>query len=97
VATELGFSRESLLAKSPRWGYRLNSSTLAALGEYETIADQYWGNSPFFWMWLPSLQPFRQSEAFKSNVRPSGMLKFWRDTEWPDLCRPLAEDDFECD
>jgi TolB-like protein len=97
VAEELGFSREELLGPSPRWGTRLDHGILVALGEFEPIVDQYWGNSPMFWMWGPTHRRFRQSAEFKARVRDSGMLAFWRENGWPDLCRPFREDDFECE
>ncbi len=97
VADELGFSRETLLGPSPRWGPRLGVGILLALGEYAPIADHYWGNTPMFWMWEPGLQRLRRSDAFEARVRESGMLAFWKDNGWPDLCRPVADDDFECD
>ena len=26
------------------------------------------------------------------------LFNYWRETDkWPDLCRPVGEDDFECD
>jgi TolB-like protein len=97
ASREFGLSREDFLMPGPLWGYRLSADVLAALGEHETVADEYWGNSPFFWMWSPGLKRFRQSEEFNSRVRDSGMLDFWRVAGWPDLCRPLRDDDFECE
>jgi TolB-like protein len=97
VAEELGFSREELLGPSPRWGTRLDHGILMALSEFEPIVGQYWGNSPMFWMWGPTHRRFRQSAEFKARVRDSGMLDFWRENGWPDLCRPLDADDFECE
>jgi hypothetical protein len=97
VADELGFNRETLLRRSPRWGPRLGIGILLALGEYASIVDHYWGNTPMFWMWEPGLQRLRRSDAFEARVRESGMLAFWKDNGWPDLCRPAANDDFECD
>ena len=38
-----------------------------------------------------------QLDEFKARVRDSGMLDFWRENGWPDLCRPLDADDFECE
>jgi TolB-like protein len=97
VAEEIGFTREELLGPSPRWGTRLDHGILMALGEYQSIVDQFWGNSPKFWMWGPGHRRLRQSDAFRARVRDSGMLGFWQENGWPDLCRPLGDDDFECD
>ena len=48
-------------------------------------------------MWSQSLRDFRQSEAFRDRVRDSGMLAYWRSHGWPDLCRAVGAEDFECD
>jgi hypothetical protein len=48
-------------------------------------------------MWGPVHRQFRQSDAFRARVRDSGMLAFWQQNGWPDLCRPRGNDDFECD
>ena len=42
-------------------------------------------------------QRHRQSEAMKAWVDSLGYQSLWRERGWPDLCRPLGEDDFECD
>ncbi len=97
MAKELGISEEYLLSKSSRWGYRIAPSTISQLGENELVAEQFWGNSPFTWMWSPNLHLFRKSDSFKSRIRSSGMLAFWQENGWPDLCRAAGEDDFICD
>jgi TolB-like protein len=33
---------------------------------------------------------------FKIIMEKYGLVEFWRQNGWPDFCRPLAEDDFEC-
>ncbi len=48
-------------------------------------------------MWTPKLKHFRHSEAFRQRVRDTGVLGYWQEHGWPDLCRPLGEDDFECE
>jgi tetratricopeptide (TPR) repeat protein len=52
--------------------------------------------NPYF-TWHPSYAPVRKTERFKANVRSSGILAYWRAKGWPDLCRPVGADDFECD
>jgi TolB-like protein len=96
VAGELGFSKAELLGPGKRWGLRLTEDLLVPLGEFERIADAYWGNSPMFWMWTPALAPFRASDAFRSRVRESGMLAFWQENGWPDLCTSDSETEFRC-
>jgi len=48
-------------------------------------------------MWFPSYAPLRKSERFKSYLRAIRLPEFWRARGWPDLCRPVGADDFECD
>ncbi|WP_422035851.1 tetratricopeptide repeat protein [Roseibium sp.] len=35
-------------------------------------------------------------EQFKFLVEQTGILDYWRERGWPDRCRPLEGDDFEC-
>jgi tetratricopeptide (TPR) repeat protein len=97
VAKELGYSREELLAPGPVWALRLRDDVLIALGEFDAIAEVHFGNTPLFWLWTPDLRGFRQSDAFRSRIRDTGMLAFWHRYGWPDLCRTEGEDDFVCD
>ena len=48
-------------------------------------------------IWLPVLAPMRKTERFKAHVRAAGLLDYWRERGWPDLCRPVGADDFVCD
>ena len=47
--------------------------------------------------WSSSGRKFRQTGHVKDFVRSSGMYDYFRKTEWPDVCRPVGEGDFECD
>ncbi len=49
------------------------------------------------WYWYPILTDFRQTEIFKKIMVENGMLETWRQRGFPPQCRPLGEDDFECD
>ena len=48
-------------------------------------------------MWDPMMHGYRQSREFKSFIRESGALDYWREAGFPPQCRPLSGDDFECD
>ena len=97
VARELGFDEASLLRPGPRFDIRAPMQVAMAYGRFDVITDTFWGNMPMFWMWEPNLQPWRRSESFRERVRESGMLAYWRKYGWPDLCRPVGEENFECD
>jgi hypothetical protein len=47
-------------------------------------------------LWRPVLSEVRQLAGFKELVRREGLVDYWRAYGWPDLCRPTADDDFEC-
>ena len=97
VARELGFDEASLLRPGPRFIVRVPMQVAMAYENFDVITDTFWGNQPMFWMWAPYLQPWRRSDSFRERVRESGMLAYWRKYEWPDLCRPVGDEDFECD
>jgi len=48
-------------------------------------------------LWHPSYAPVRKLERFKTFVRNSGMVEYWRAKGWPEFCRPAGADDFVCD
>ena len=60
------------------------------LGDYDQIpgpAD----------IWDAYAKPYRQSEAFKTYSNAAGLHDYWREYGFPPQCRPVGEDDFECD
>jgi len=48
-------------------------------------------------MWHPDARGFRRSPYFKELVRLGGSLALWQQRGFPSQCRPLGDDDFECD
>ena len=44
--------------------------------------------------WSPAWAPARRTEGFKSFARDAGLVDYWRQRGWPDLCRPLGEKRF---
>jgi len=51
----------------------------------------------FICIWSPVFQEVRELSRFKEFVREIGLVDFWKKFGWPDLCRPIGDDDFECD
>jgi TolB-like protein len=47
----------------------------------------------FFW---PDATRMRQHPRFRALVRESGLLDYWREWGWADMCEPVGEDDFRC-
>jgi tetratricopeptide (TPR) repeat protein len=48
-------------------------------------------------VWEPNWAEFRQTTFFKQFVRNNNLLAYWREAGFPKQCRPVGEDDFECD
>lgn len=48
-------------------------------------------------LWSTSARKYRQTAHFRDFLRTSGLYDYFRQTEWPDACRPVGDDDFECD
>ena len=48
-------------------------------------------------LWDASMKRYRQTSAFRSYIRESGVYEYWREVGYPPQCRPLGDDDFECD
>ena len=40
---------------------------------------------------------YRASAWFRTWIRETGILAYWQSEGFPDLCRPVGTDDFECD
>jgi hypothetical protein len=49
------------------------------------------------YLWLPQLKEMRQLPEFKGFLRDIGIVEHWKRYGWPDVCRPLGNDDFRCD
>src|SRR5262245_19771353 len=62
-----------------------------------TRAIGFPGSTANYKLWFPENAPLRKTGPFKAYVRACGMVDYWRARGWPDLCRPVSEDDFVCD
>jgi TolB-like protein/DNA-binding winged helix-turn-helix (wHTH) protein len=49
------------------------------------------------YLWYPQLKEMRQLPEFKAFLREIGIVGYWQEYGWPDICRPLDGDDFACD
>lgn len=49
------------------------------------------------WFWLDENTGFRQSEYFRPHIEGLGLSAYWREHGFPPNCRPLNDQDFECD
>ena len=48
-------------------------------------------------IWLPPFAAFRNTEHFKRVIREFGYDTYWRANGFPQQCRAVGSDDFECD
>jgi len=46
--------------------------------------------------WIDALKPLHNNERFKEIRRKYGLVEYWKNSSWPDFCRPIGENDFEC-
>lgn len=61
-------------------------------------AVQRAGYASYQWIfWMPGERALRQSPAFQQYLRDSGLLAFWREHGWPDLCRSDGGEGAVCD
>jgi len=47
-------------------------------------------------LWMPEFSNLRQLPEYKQFLRDIGLVKLWKTRGWPDLCKPIGENDFEC-
>ena len=50
-----------------------------------------------FWASSKQAGEMRQTAVFRETLEEMGLLDFYRNYGWPDLCRAVGEQDFECD
>jgi len=63
-------------------------------GAYHLVKSHPFNNR---WIWLDENRGFRQSPYFKPFIRELGFDTYWREKGFPEGCRPLGEEDFECE
>ncbi len=47
-------------------------------------------------LWRPALRDVRKLPGFDALVAREGLVEYWQEKGWPDLCRPTGGDAFEC-
>ena len=62
----------------------------------EQTVQTRWFGITFTPPWLSKTTDVRKTERFKTLMRTAGLVDYWRARGWPDLCRPVGTDDFEC-
>jgi adenylate cyclase len=54
-------------------------------------------NATNSFLWYPVMREVRKTPRFNKYVRKIGLVDYWKEFGWPDLCRPVGDDDFVCD
>lgn len=75
-------------------GARFGDSDLAMTSFEETYASS---PEQVYAIWRPVYRDMRKLPRFKEFVRQIGLVDYWKQYGWPDMCRPFGENDFECD
>ncbi len=47
-------------------------------------------------LWHPDAAEFVTTPHFNAVIRALGILEYWQERGFPPHCRPIGEDDFEC-
>jgi tetratricopeptide (TPR) repeat protein len=76
------------------WAGYFGDAGLALDAMRAAIAEQ---GGQAVYLWFPQLKEMRQLPEFKAFMRDIGIVAYWQEYGWPDICRPLANDDFDCD
>jgi hypothetical protein len=66
-----------------------------ALAAMRSVVTEVGGRT--LYLWMPQLEEMRQLPEFKALLREIGIVAHWQEYGWPDMCRELDGDDFECD
>jgi TolB-like protein len=93
---------QDFYVRTPLWALSLLA---ARIGEHDLAVEllhaayvETDAPSAYWTIWGPTLAETRRTEAFKTFLRDLGLVELWRTTgEWGDFCRPVGENDFECE
>jgi tetratricopeptide (TPR) repeat protein len=65
--------------------------TMDAIEKYARV------NASISTLWYSVMREVRKTPQFKKFVKEKGLVDYWNKFGWPDLCRPVGDDDFVCD
>ncbi|MEJ2275429.1 MAG: hypothetical protein P8Y01_12785 [Woeseiaceae bacterium] len=94
---EIGYARLKDWERSTHSGLRLSDMGVMLLpfGKYQEFLDNKFVNA--LYIWSPPAEEFRQTDYFNRFVKDAHFLAYWQERGFPDHCRPVGKDDFECD
>lgn len=76
------------------FGIGSSAMLMLALGEYERVSTN---SGALHYGWHPDAKAYRATVHFKTAIREFGVLKYWQEKGFPDFCRAVGDDDYECD
>jgi TolB-like protein len=83
----------NLKGQIAHWAAHLGDADFAIQALRESVAvDDWW----IRWMWDSFAEPVHPTPQFKQFIADVGFPEYWRESGWPDHCRPLGDTDFEC-
>jgi tetratricopeptide (TPR) repeat protein len=91
-------ARQRFRARLPefKWSNQSNKPLVGVyFGFYDLGAQDI--EDGLYWIWGPDMAEFRRSPQFKQLVMNVGLLDYWRGYGFPPQCRPLGEEDFDCE
>ena len=59
--------------------------------------NENWTVIKRFWRSHEPSAEMRNTEKFKVLLKSMGLVDYYREYGWPDMCRPVSDEDFECD
>jgi hypothetical protein len=89
-------SFKSMLYEPPEINYYLGGVEAVLKG-----LEQSSFNKPFYYLMpvtmnAPFMDEVRQTKRFKEIVVQLGLVDYWRERGWPDICHATSDYDFEC-
>ena len=88
--TELAASIADFFEVNPGRDRVFSHTVLFPLGSVGLLSEGYG-------FWGLSGHKIRQTAAFKDYIKSVGIFDYWETRGFPNICRPLGDDDFECD
>jgi TolB-like protein len=68
-----------------------------AMDSFEAVVMEDTLYLNYFWRQTAQSRTLRTSERFKTILHKLNLVDFYRVNGWPDRCRPVGDNDFECD
>jgi TolB-like protein len=78
-----------------RWALAAGDARLAGDAMLEE-AERPETRFGFYWRWAPLFAPVRAQPPFKEILKMHKLPEYWLAHGWPDFCKPVGADDFEC-